>query len=167
MKKLGFNNSCIGCGAKEADPDCNCEWDICRSCGFTDCWVREDGTYHCGNCDHDTNPRAYDFEEEFEVTKVSSIEPKKFYVTCVESTEFINEKDEVAWEVEKGEEFKVTLNEESDKYFTRDSKVREVYVGYRDANGIVQISDEFTVMPISEGKFRYEYRKVDLLRIIG
>lgn len=61
LKKLGLNNTCIGCGAKETDPQCKCEWAECRGCGYPDCWIREDGTYHCGNCDHDTDPRAYDW----------------------------------------------------------------------------------------------------------
>lgn len=93
-------------------------------------------------------------------------EPKKFYVTCIKDTEMINTKNEITWKVEKGEEFKVTLNEESDEYFTRDSLVREVYVGYRDVVGVVHISDEFKLMPISEGKFKYVYGKVDLLRTL-
>lgn len=59
MKLIGLKDTCIGCGAKETDPECECEWATC-SCGHEDCWVREDGTYHCGNCDRDTHPRAYD-----------------------------------------------------------------------------------------------------------
>lgn len=93
-------------------------------------------------------------------------EPKKFYVTCIESTKVYSSKNEIAWEVEKGEEFKVTLHEETDEYFTTDSKVRETYVGYRDAQGIVHISNEFRLLPISEGKFEYLYDKTDLLGTI-
>ncbi|WP_438498586.1 hypothetical protein [Paenibacillus sp. IHBB 3054] len=59
MKKIGVHDVCIGCGAKKDDPECDCEWATCN-CGYPDCLVREDGTYHCRNCDHDTNPRAYD-----------------------------------------------------------------------------------------------------------
>lgn len=58
-EKIGVHDVCIGCGAKEDEPECECEWATCN-CGYPDCWVREDGTYHCRNCDHDTNPRAYD-----------------------------------------------------------------------------------------------------------
>jgi hypothetical protein len=84
-------------------------------------------------------------------------EPKVFYVTCIESTEVIDDKKEIVWKVEKGEEFKVSLYEETDEYFTTDSQGREVYVGFRDANGVVHISGEFRLLPISEGKFEYVY----------
>lgn len=59
MKKIGVNNKCIGCGAKENAPDCDCNWVTCH-CGYTDCWVTEDGNYHCKNCDYDSDPKAYD-----------------------------------------------------------------------------------------------------------
>lgn len=61
MKKIGIHGTCIGCGSEDNDPECDCEWATCSSCGYPDCWIREDETYHCGNCDRDTNPRAYDW----------------------------------------------------------------------------------------------------------
>jgi len=61
LKKLGLNNACIGCGAKESDPECNCEWAICSVCGCWDCWIRPDGHYHCPYCDYDSDKKTYDW----------------------------------------------------------------------------------------------------------
>lgn len=60
MKRIGIQGVCIGCGAKEVDPECNCKWITCR-CGYSDCWVRADGHYHCKNCDYDSDPKSYDW----------------------------------------------------------------------------------------------------------
>lgn len=60
MKKIGLNDKCIGCGATLDDPECDCEWATC-SWGYPDCWIRPNGTWHCENCDLDTDHRAYDW----------------------------------------------------------------------------------------------------------
>lgn len=57
---IGIDDTCRGCGAKETDPECDCEWATCN-CGCYECWIRANGTYHCPNCDYDTDPRAYDW----------------------------------------------------------------------------------------------------------
>jgi len=56
MKMIHTTGKCKGCGAKPEDPECKCEWATCY-CGAWDCWVREDGTYHCDNCDYESDPK--------------------------------------------------------------------------------------------------------------
>lgn len=51
MKRLGVHGVCIGCGVKKADSECECDWVECH-CGYKDCWVDEDGNYHCESCDY-------------------------------------------------------------------------------------------------------------------
>lgn len=93
---------------------------------------------------------------------------KKFYVTCVETIETTKSplKEEILCKVEKGEEFKVTLDEESDQYFTTDSQCRKVYVGYRDVEDTIHISDEFRLIGVSQNSFDYVYENVDLMRTL-
>ncbi len=57
LKRIGLKGTCIGCGAKVKDPECDCDWATCSSCGYSDCWVREDGTYHCYHCDFESDHR--------------------------------------------------------------------------------------------------------------
>ncbi len=84
-------------------------------------------------------------------------EPKKFYVKCIEDFSTQNSKGETVNEVYCNEEFKVTLNEKTDEYFTRDSQNREVNVGFRDKTGLVHIDESFRRLPISQQKFNYIY----------
>jgi hypothetical protein len=93
---------------------------------------------------------------------------KKIYVYCIETTETTKspQSEEILCRVEKGEEFKVTLDEDTDQYFTTDSQGRKVYVGYRDIEGTIYISDEFRLMGISQNGFNYVYANVDLIRTL-
>jgi len=51
------NGRCKGCGASELEKDkCKCNWVTCH-CGAWDCLCRPDGTYHCDNCDYESNPK--------------------------------------------------------------------------------------------------------------
>jgi hypothetical protein len=93
---------------------------------------------------------------------------QKFYVTCVETTETTSSplSKEILSRVDKGEEFKVSLDASSDRYLTKDSQNREVYVGYRDTNNVIHISDEFRLMGISQNSFKYVYENIDLMRML-
>ena len=51
LKRLGLNDTCIGCDAKATDPECDCG----SSYGYPDCWIREDDTYHCYQCDFESD----------------------------------------------------------------------------------------------------------------
>lgn len=61
MNQINEHGWCQGCGAKPEEPECPCEWRTCRLCGSGGCWVGPDGHYHCKHCDHDTDPKAYDW----------------------------------------------------------------------------------------------------------
>lgn len=62
MKMIGIDEKCMGCGAKESDPECDCNWATCRSCGAWDCYIYDEfGNYHCRHCDHDTDKSKYDW----------------------------------------------------------------------------------------------------------
>lgn len=59
MKMMGIHNCCIGCGAKEDDPECDCMWVTC-GCGAWDCYLSEIGAdWHCKNCGYCSNPDMY------------------------------------------------------------------------------------------------------------
>ncbi|MDP5274338.1 hypothetical protein [Chengkuizengella axinellae] len=77
---------------------------------------------------------------------------KHIYVKSVESFTVTNNVNGVVAEVKEGEEFKATLYEETEEYFTTDSKKRRVYVGAVDAEGVINIEDYFRLLPVSENK---------------
>lgn len=57
---IGLNNTCMGCGAKEFDPECDCVWATCK-CGAWDCWVDDNGHYSCKHCGYCSDSKAYDW----------------------------------------------------------------------------------------------------------
>ena len=91
-----------------------------------------------------------------------------FHVTCIETTETTKShlNDEILCKVDKDETYKVTLDVESDQYFTTDSQDRKVYVGYRDTVDTIHISNEFRLVGISENIKNIVYENVDLLRTL-
>lgn len=115
------------------------------------------GKYH----DLQDKVRKLKQEEEREYVKYPKCDgvglPNIFYVKCVEDITAMTARKVVAWEVKKGEEFKVGLFEKTQEYFTTDSRNREVYVGSVDKNGLIHINSEFQLLPVSQSKFNYIY----------
>lgn len=84
-------------------------------------------------------------------------QPQEFYVKCAIDFTVTNSTGEVIAAMEEGEEFKATLNEDTEEYFTTDSKNRPVLVGSLDYTGLLHIDQCFRLLPVSQHQFNYVY----------
>lgn len=106
----------------------------------------------------DNNPEFKSRVEE-KVAKIMANRkiPQEFYVKCAIDFTVTNSTGELIAAMEEGEEFKATLNEDTEEYFTTDSKNRPVLVGSLNHTGLLHIDQCFRLLPVSQNKFNYVY----------
>ncbi|WP_433748267.1 hypothetical protein [Paenibacillus amylolyticus] len=70
---------------------------------------------------------------------------KQIKARCIDGFQEFNQ-GQLTCEVNDGEELVAELHEESEEYFSTDSKGREVYVGCLDMNGTLELDDCFELV---------------------
>lgn len=72
---------------------------------------------------------------------------KQIKVRAIEGFQMFNHDETILEaEVDEGDELVAELYEETEEYFAKDSRGREVYVGELDASGQLQLEDCFVLI---------------------